>query len=609
VARHATVVLGNPPFSGISQADGRWITELLRGVHGRTPPVANYYQAEGQPLGERKLWLQDDYVKFLRFAHWKIEQAGCGLIGLITNHGYLDNPTFRGVRYQLMQTFPQIEIIDLHGNRKKKEICPNGTKDANVFGIEQGTAVGLFRRRPGDQKPRLRHRELWGSTQGKLDALDGETDRLSNEPGVDSAQAISSTADVADLAPQPPFFFFVPRDESPAIEYRCSPRLVDIFPIHITAPVTARDHFVVGMERDELLERLAEFRDLSIPDDVIRRRFTNSRSRKYAPGDTRGWKLSEARRLLAADDHWQQRIHTCWYRPFDRRHVIWSGVMIDWPRDEVMGHLLAGPNLALIARRQMLPSQPCNYFWISDDLVLDGVIRSDNRGSESLFPLWVYTADGDGQIGRQANLDPHFVRALADAWDWTPVAAAAGDLMHSFGVEDVLHYIYALFFSEAYRTRYADRLRSDFPRVLLPRAAELFAQLCRYGRQLVQAHLLRVPAAGETREEDHADAGDWRIAPGYPRYAKGRVSINHQRVLAEVPQPVWNFHVGGHHVCRKWLKDRRGRVLRSEDRRIYHRMIAAIEQTLDLTQMIDQAIAAHGDWPHAFAVSPANFGI
>ena len=600
IDRPATVILGNPPFSGISESNGRWITSLLQGVLLPKSPVANYYEVAGRPLGERKVWLQDDYVKFLRFAHWKIEQAGCGVIGLITNHGYLDNPTFRGVRYQLLQTFPRIDVLDLHGNRKKREICPDGTRDANVFDIDQGTAIGLFRRGFDEGTCKLQHRELWGPAQDKLAVLENESRGLPGDLGKAPAHAAEPLPESIELRPQVPDFFFVPRDESRSVEYLRAPRLVDIFPIHVTAPVTARDHFVVAFQREELLQRLGEFCDLSIDDDAVRRHFTNSRSRRYPPGDTRGWRLSEARRRLAADPHWQQRIRCCWYRPFDRRYIIWSRAMIDWPRDEVVGHLLAGPNLALIARRQMLPSQPCNYFWITDDLTLDGVIRSDNRGSESIFPLYTYTTGEHKQMERQPNLDPRFVRDLAEAVGCTPVMDSSGDLIATFGIHDVLYYIYALFHSDEYRTRYADLLRADFPRVLLPGSCELFAQFSRYGRRLVEAHLLRGAVERETHQADDDAAGDWTIAAGYPRYEEGRVLINRQQVLVQVPEPVWNFHVGGHQVCRKWLKDRRGRTLRSDQRQIYHRMIAAIEQTQEIARCIDRTITTRGGWSEAF---------
>ncbi len=614
-----TVVLGNPPFSGISQAEGRWISDLLQGSERRTGSVANYFAVAGQPLGERKHWLQDDYVKFLRLAHWKIEQAGCGLIGVITNHGYLDNPTFRGVRYQLLQTFPRIDVIDLHGNRKKKEICPDGSKDENVFGIDQGTAIGLFRRVPGEGTQLRRHRELWGRTESKLDALEREADRLLGAVAPEPDALAIGTKPSSDLSSTPPYFFFVPRDDSLAGEYRSARSLVDIFPINVTAPVTARDHFVVAFEREELIERLSEFRDLSIPDDTIRRRFTNSRSRKHAPGDTRGWSLEEARRRLAADDRWTDKIRTCWYRPFDRRYVYWSGEMIDWPRDEVMRHMLTGPNLALIARRQMLPSQPCNYFWIADDLILDGLIRSDNRGSESVFPLYLYDPD-DAETGTDSgsrtpgacsmfgdftpsrtNLDPRFIEHLADALRLRPLTDAAGDLRRTFGVEDVLYYIYALFHSSGFRTRYADLLRADFPRVLLPRRTALFAQLCRCGRQLADAHLLRSLSDAASTTEDAAGDSTWMVTPGYPKYTDGQVRVNPSAVVAELPPRIWEFHVGGHQVCRKWLKDRRGRTLRPAERFVYRQMAASIQETLDATESIDEAIAIHGGWPAAFS--------
>lgn len=597
--RPATVILGNPPFSGISQSNGRWISRLLQGGAMTKSPVANYYEVAGQPLGERKVWLQDDYVKFLRFAHWKIEQAGCGLVGLITNHGYLDNPTFRGVRYQLMRTFPRIDVLDLHGNRKKREICPDGTPDANVFDIDQGTAVGFFRRFPEEAPCKLVHRELWGPAQKKLAVLEDESRKSASDWGIDSQQVAQPPSNSSSLRPQSPDFFFVPRDRSRSAEYLRGARLVDVFPLHVTAPVTARDHFVVAFHPDELRQRLAEFCDLSIEDDVVRRHFTNSRSRRYPAGDTRGWRLSEARRQLAADPHWLQRIRRCWYRPFDRRYVIWSRVMIDWPRDEVIGHLLAGSNLALIARRQMLPSQPCNYFWITDDLTLDGVIRSDNRGSESIFPLYTWTTGDDGRMEQQPNLAERFVNDLAEAVGCRPVLGATGDLITTFGALDVLHYIYALFHSDEYRTRYADLLRADFPRVLLPGSRALFAQFSRYGRQLVEAHLLRQPVVPGTDEADD-EMGDGTIAAGYPKYDQGQILINRQQALVRVPESVWTFRVGGHQVCRKWLKDRRGRILRSDQRRIYRGMIAAIERTQELTRCIDRSITTLGGWSEAF---------
>ncbi|HSN76450.1 MAG TPA: DNA methyltransferase, partial [Anaerolineae bacterium] len=148
------VVFGNPPYSGHSSNKGPWIDGLLKGTLPDGGKTTSYYQVDGQPLGERNpKWLQDDYVKFIRWAQWRIERTGVGILAFITNHSYLDNPTFRGMRRSLMQTFSEIYLLDLHGNAKKREVAPDGGKDENVFDIQQGVAIGLFVKQPGQTGP------------------------------------------------------------------------------------------------------------------------------------------------------------------------------------------------------------------------------------------------------------------------------------------------------------------------------------------------------------------------------------------------------------------------------------------------------------------------
>ena len=162
-----TAVVGNPPFSAISQNRSRWIDALLKG-QGSDASGRGYYEVDGLPLGERKLWLQDDYVKFMRYAQWRIECAGSGILGLVTNHGYLDNASFRGMRQRLIQDFSRVTILDLHGNRNKGETAAGGSPDENVFGVDSGVAVGLFRSPPERGDPDLRYGELWGTREAKL---------------------------------------------------------------------------------------------------------------------------------------------------------------------------------------------------------------------------------------------------------------------------------------------------------------------------------------------------------------------------------------------------------------------------------------------------------
>ncbi|MCO6454280.1 MAG: hypothetical protein J5I93_03105, partial [Pirellulaceae bacterium] len=382
------LVLGNPPFASLSSNSGRWIADLLRGHDGQCPR-ASYYLSGGRPLGERKHWLHDDYVKFLRYAHWQIERCGCGVVALVANHGFLDNATFRGLRERLWEDFCGIEVLDLHGNRKKRELAPDGQRDQNVFGIDSGVATIVLARPPAPTTAQRAYRELWGTREEKLQTL---------------ASGSSELGPARELSPAEPHFLLVPRATSKHRLYDSGPLLTEAFPVHTTAPVTARDGLVVAFERQELVDRLSQLGDLAVPDDEIRRLyFRRRRSWRYPPGDTRGWQLAAARRHLASLDDWEVWIQPCLYRPFDYRYVFWVPWMIDWPRQPVVQPWLDASGPALIARRQMLPHRPCTYFWICDHLALDGVIRSDNRGSESLLPL--YLAAGDSAAGDSAAGD------------------------------------------------------------------------------------------------------------------------------------------------------------------------------------------------------------
>jgi len=531
------VLLGNPPFSSLSTNTNDWIAGLVRG-DGQT---RGYLRAGDERLGERKTWLHDDYVKFIRLAQWHVEQAGRGIVGLVTSSGYLSNATFRLMRQELLRVFPRIEILDLHGSRKAHEVAPDGGPDENVFGLAQGVAIGIFSRpatptrsvSEGLPEHRLTSGDLWGSRDAKLAAL-------SNGHPVTTATA----------APAPPDFRFTSSPHHAGHpEYAAAWSLAEAMPLNATAPVTARDHFVVAFTQDELRQRVAEFRDLAIPDDEIRRRyFQRTRSARYETGDTRGWKLAAARRAVAADADWETRIVRCLYRPFDWRHVFWHPAMIDWPRAEVTRHLIEPSCLCLLARRQQLPTQPCTFFWIADGLALDGVIRSDNRGSESLFPLYVRELSG-----WRANFAPQFVAQAERAADLGYIPLGCGDLARAFGPEDLLAYIYALFHAPTYRARYAAALVTGFPRVLLA-GGECFRTLARCGRELIDLHLLR-NAAEQSGEP------------------------------ASLPQ-VAAFRAGGYVALRKWLQPRH----RSPADPQYGQIAAAIARTLELMGQIDGAL-------------------
>ena len=220
------VVLGNPPYSGHSANKGEWIQGIASryGMASRTK-TGNYFQIDGQPLGEMNpKWLNDDYVKFIRFAQWRIERTGEGVLGFITNHSYLDSPTFRGMRQSLMATFDEIYLLDLHGNAKKKEHAPDGGRDENVFDIQQGVAIGLFvKHTKATSKPaRVFHADLWGER---------EAGPHGGKYGWLAANDIATTR-WAELSPKPPLYLFVPRNEALAEEYEAGWKLTVVFPVH-----------------------------------------------------------------------------------------------------------------------------------------------------------------------------------------------------------------------------------------------------------------------------------------------------------------------------------------------------------------------------------------
>lgn len=529
-----SVVISNPPFSSLSTNEQPWIQSLIRGDQHN----AGYFAIDDQQLGEKKTWLHDDYVKFLRLAQWCIEQNGSGVVSFVTNHGWLDNATFRIARQQLLRTFTQIDVVDLHGNAKRHEVNQSVERDDNVFGIGQGIALVTLTKTAANKSAAVSHAELWGSRQEKLNRLERATN---GEP------LLSKT-----VIPAAPWFTFGTQNAAIPSEYLAAPLLTELMPVNSTVPVTARDHFVVARTQTELLERLQRFCDPTISDEAIRAEyFSRTRSHRYAAGDTRSWKLSEARRIVRESGDLQLFIRRCLYRPFVWRYVFWHPAMIDWPRNEFTRHVEGG-NLALLARRQSIAGREANFFWITNCLPLDGVIRSDNRGSESFFPLWLVDAK-DREVRT-----PNFSRELSKG----------------LRPNDLLGYIYALFHSPTYRSRYAQGLGMEFPRVLLPAEDDLLAKLSSIGQQLIELHLT----------DPHTESTSHNV-----------------RSVSSNLQSIESFHVGTYNVCRKWLQMEGS----NREAPAFGRLQMLIAATIVLQQQIDAAINAAGGFPNAFRNQPS----
>ena len=549
------VILGNPPYSGHSSNVGEWISKEIR----------VYYQVDGKPLGEKNpKWLQDDYVKFIRFAQWKIDQAGEGVLGFITNHSYLDNPTFRGMRQSLMNSFNETYLLDLHGNSLKKEKCPDGSKDENVFDIQQGVVIALFIKKKDRKKENnVHYSEGWGLREKKYEWLDKND---------------LKTTRWQQLYPKSEFYLFIPRDEKLSESYEKYPKINEIFPLNSVGIVTSRDSFVIDFDKEILKRHIRMFLDEKMPDELVRQTFGLK--------DKPNWNLKTAREKLRKDKNWQDTVTQILYRPFDVQWVFYHDILIERSRKEVMNHMIKG-NLALITLRKGLPNY--NYSWVyaTNTLVGHGVFYNGNQSTEYVYPLYVYSdTDMKDQLQQttllnydkateknQSNINPKLFSALSKTYKKDPTP------------EEIFFYIYTVLYSTTYRSKYAEFLKIDFPRVPFTKDYKLFTKMAEYGKKLVDLHLLK---SSELDPPIAKFQGKGTDKVEKVRYEDGRVYINKDQYFEGVKPEVWQYQIGGYQVCDKWLKDRKGRSLSLEDMKHYCKVVTALSKTIDIQKVIDE---------------------
>ncbi len=590
------VVLGNPPYSGHSANKSNWIIDLV-GDYKRGHP-------DLQKAGQAK-WLQDDYVKFIRFGQWRIDESGAGILGFVTNHSYLDNPTFRGMRLSLMKSFDEIYLLDLHGNAKKKERAPDGSLDQNVFDIQQGVAISLFvkRKNANHGLAKIFYSELWGERG---------TESEGGKYGWLAANSINTTQ-WTELAPKSPGFLFVPRDETLLEQYESGWSVPEIFSLN-GGPglgiVTTHDQFAVSWTTEHAASKVEQFLSTTSEDEA--RTIWRLCSQNQ-------WGYDRAKKELA-DGSYRNRIRQILYRPFDIRYTVFDRNVAVHRRERVMNQMLAGENLGLMFMRQVALQDAYTHFGVARTLVDNRAFYS-NKGIMSFSPLYIYPSAQEISSGlyspdeRRPNLEPRFTQHMERHLDLYFIPDGNGDLHETFGPEDVFHYIYAIFHSPSYRRRYDQFLRADFPRVPNIDDVELFRALVGLGRQLTGLHLMDSSTL-DNSEISFPVPGDNVIEKGYPKYFPPGDSVSGQEVSLEqgrvyiskddsksgkrgqyfvgISPKMWEFRIGGYQPMKKWLKDRKGRVLFFDDLNHYQRMGFALAETGRLMEEIDAAIEDAG---------------
>lgn len=544
------VVMGNPPYSGES---------FNKDYSGH-----NVYKVE--PGGKQKLqernskWINDDYVKFIRFAENEIAKTGSGVFSYISPHGYLDNPTFRGMRWHMMETFDEIYVLDLHGNANKKETTPDGSKDENVFDIRTGTAIIFgIKNQTSNTNCKVFHTDFYGKQEIKYQKLASSWREL----------------DWQEIKPQGDKLFFIPFNYEVKEIYDSGFLLNNLMSKNGVGIATFNDDFNIEINKNELNKKLEYFRK----NDV-----NNSRKKYSIKSDTGDWKILGAKNSILNDEG---SIEEVAYRIFDKRWLYYDPEctkgFVSRSRWDLMKNFNYS-NLALHTPKQ-LAKEGYRHCFISNKISDMTMVTALSKEAAYVFPLYLYSEDGI----KTPNLDQKI---------WDDINAIAGETQP----EDILDYIYGVLHSPSYREKYQEFLKIDFPRVPYPETKELFWQLVEKGTELRKLHLMEnisrsdyitsYPASGDAENDNKITRKLIKNSIGFELIDEenktGRVWINDLQYFDNVPELAWEFYIGGYQPAQKWLKDRRDQTLTFEDIDHYQKIIYALANTDRIMKEIDR---------------------
>ncbi len=521
------VVMGNPPYSGESSNRTTFAEKLV-----------DKYRVELG--GQKKLqeanykWLGDDYVKFIAFAEELILKNGEGVLAMITNNGYLQNPTFRGMRWKLTHTFDKIYIVDLHGSAKKREVTPDGGRDENVFDIQLGVAiiVAVKNNRALENGCEIYHAELFGTRSQKFEKLNHDVKWMK-------------------IQPAPPLLLFSDRDNSGREEYNNGVKLNEIFTLYSTGILTKNDDVAITFTDSDMWSNVNDFYHLD--ESQIREKFGIKKD---------SWEWSVKRAMYDVRSNYSKDcIVSVTYRPFDQRFSYYTCThrgFMSRSQKKVMSNVFKKENILLISGRQgqAVGLMSWNLIFISDDITDLNVFY---RGGGTAFPLYIYNDDGSKAIN----------------FEKVGLSSLVKNLKNAFSEVEVVDYVYAILHSPAYRLKFEEFLKSDFPRIPIPTQAE-FDRLVPLGRELRELHLMRSPVMDDY-QTTFPISGDCLVEK--IRYADNKVWINKTQYFGNIPELAWNFYIGGYQPAQKWLKDRKGRQLSDADLVHYQRIIKILLET------------------------------
>lgn len=587
-----TVVIGNPPYSGRSynlSPELRKIVEPYRHING--------FKIEERGALQLEKSIQEDYIKFIRSAQIALEHSAYGMIGFVTSHGFLDNPTLRGMRNSLLDSFSHMNIINMHGNISRGDESPDGTKDENVFDIKKtGVSISMLSRNMMSSYPRkVFISDIWGGREQKYNWL---------------SENIASTCQSTMIRPNAPQFLFVVENLESKDEYECGYSVAKILPSYSKGLVTGRDAFVTDFDSAPLLARMRDFADLASSDAVI--------IEKYNLNPTPWWNVKDARKKIPPTENHKDYLRPMLYRPFDTRVCFYHPSVFMSPRRPVM--MNQGPdgkNLFLITSR-MTKGESFAHVTVCDGLAEAILLSSKTSNNAMIFPLYLSKNSSDDNHSEMdldykftTAFEKVFVQDMAKQIKMKFIQKPEGNLKSTFDSQNVFNYIFSILHSPMYRVRYGEFLKRDFPKIPLPSSSKLFVELNCLGEKLVALHLLKFRLKNNQLPKK-IGSKEFRVEK--VSYFNNTVWIDKGTTCGfeGVQEDVWNFHIGGYQVCEKWLKVRGpkngnpGRILTDEDIAHYQKIIITLSETISVMTHIDEVIDKHGGWPGAFLNSSSG---
>ena len=534
------VMLGNPPYSISSQNNGQWITSL----------VADYKK----DLNERNIQpLSDDYIKFIRLGQYYVENNGEGILAYICNNSFIDGIIHRQMRKDLMRA---------HGNSRKKELSPDGSKDENVFDIMQGVSINIFvktGRKGKGNFGKVYYKDLYGNRQEKYQNLD-------------SLRFCSTQW--CEIQAKEPYYFFVPKNFSLQEEYDKFIRIDKLMQLNVSGVQSGRDELFTDYNEKELSNKIK---------CLLEGNLTNDFREKYNVFDSSGYNLIQR---IANARYNSENIVSIRYRPFDSRLIYYDEALIKRSFYRVMQHLLKD-NCALIVSRQCVSDW--RYVFVADKVCDMNYIASAGKlGGGYAFPLYLYQ-ENMGEEERTVNFDKELYDKIAKGLNYLPcyddniLVDPTSEYNGVLYPQDLFDYIYAVLHSPSYRERYKEFLKIDFPRIPYPTDWEKFRDLAEKGEELRQLHLME-DLPNSTRVS--FPVGGTLQVDCY-RWQDNRVYINEEQYFEGVPECAWDFYIGGYQPAQKWLKDRKGLTLSFEDVKHYQGIIYVLQQTGKIMDEID----------------------